>query len=182
MVYIHKYFKFRSILKLSNSELFFLAASCVFLAAKVLYTPFSLSKAAMAFFDIEKRRNPSQLARAQFSFEREQIYKRTIEDAEFQVLETLSFDLEYELPYIHINGFCEKFLSVATKQSILENAIKFCNDSFKLPLVLLFHPKIIAAACIKMAVLWRKKQGLEQGLTLQIGGHSWFKWIDSAIE
>jgi hypothetical protein len=59
---------------------------------------------------------------------------------------------------------------------------KFCNDSFKLPLCLYFHPKIIAAACILFAARWRKSQGLDPGISTNILGHPWYKWIDSSIE
>ncbi len=63
MVYLHK-------LAVQNSELaqpYFLAAACVFVAAKVRYTPVTLKKAVQAFFELEKRRNPSQMAKAQLS-------------------------------------------------------------------------------------------------------------------
>lgn len=73
------------------------------------------------------------------------------------MLEALGFDFEYELPYIHIREFCVKFLTIATRESIYDLALKFCNDSFKLPICLYIHPKIIASACIQMAAMWRKK-------------------------
>lgn len=90
--------------------------------------------------------------RANLSEEREILYRSMIEEAEFQVLEAISFDVDHELPYKYIIEFGTKFLSVASKENIIDIAFKFCNDSFKLPLCLFFHPKIIAAACIYMAL------------------------------
>jgi hypothetical protein len=105
-----------------------------------------------------------------------------MEEAEHHVLEALLFEFEHELPYEHIVDFCHQYVPVAYREGILDHAMKFCNDSFKLPLCLLYHPKIIAAACIYMAALWRKTKSLDIGIPLTIKGHNWFKWIDSSIE
>ena len=67
MVYIHKYFKIKSLFNVQFSQLQFVAASCVFLAAKVLYTPFSLDKAAEVFFLLERRRSTQFHAKASLS-------------------------------------------------------------------------------------------------------------------
>lgn len=53
MIYIHKFFKINSLLRVSSPNL--IAASCVFLAAKVRYVPISLKSAAHAFFKLEIR-------------------------------------------------------------------------------------------------------------------------------
>jgi len=97
-------------------------------------------------------------------------------------LEAIAFELDLELPYKHIHDYCQKYLPVASRDSIYDLAAKFCNDSFKLPLCLFFHPKIIAAACIYSAALWRKNRGFDCGLPLELNGHQWFKWMDAAIE
>jgi len=109
-------------------------------------------------------------------------YKEQFEEAEFKILEALAFDFECELPYKYINSFCQKHLPVLSKDSINQVATSFCNDSFKLPVCLFYHPKIIAAAVIHMAAIWRRNKGLEVGLPLVVDGHAWFKWIDSAVE
>jgi len=85
--------------------------------------------------------------RAQLSQDREIFYRKLIEDGEALVLNILGFDLDQELPYKHLIEF-SRYLTVPSHESIIDHAIKFCNDSFKLPLCLFFHPKIIAAACI----------------------------------
>ena len=182
MVLIHKYFKLHSLKSVSSSNQLLIAASCVFLVSKVLYMPISLEKAVEAFFSIEKRLNNKQLMRATLSKEREAHYREIIETMESNVLYSLGFDLDLDLPYNIIRTFCEKYADFASRDSLYQIAFKFCNDSFKLPLCLFFHPKILAAAFIQMAALWRKKQGCDTGLTLIINGHPWYKWIDSAIE
>jgi hypothetical protein len=82
MVYLHKFFK--SVSLPPEEQSFIIASSCVFLAAKVRYTPVSLRKAAQAFYELEKRRKPQ--LKASLSEERENYYKQLIEDAEFQVI------------------------------------------------------------------------------------------------
>lgn len=98
------------------------------------------------------------------------------------MLDSVGYDFECELSYKPIREFCVGHLPVTSRDSLFELAIKFCNDSFKLPLCLFFHPKIIGAACIHMAALWRKNKGIDCGLPLLINGHPWFKWMDSSIE
>lgn len=142
----------------------------------------TMKKAVQAYFEIEKRRNPSLLARTQLSVEREYHYKEVFEDCEHQVLETIGFDFDAELPYKYIHDFCHKHLPLTSRDAIYELTVKFCNDSFKIAICLYYHPKVIAAACIHMAALWRKNKGLDLGLSLEISGHSWFKWIDQAID
>lgn len=77
MVYIHKFLKIHS-LKSISSSLHLIAASSVFLAAKVLYAPVTLEKAVYALFSIEKRLNP-HISRIMLSKEREQAYRDMIE-------------------------------------------------------------------------------------------------------
>ena len=116
------------------------------------------------------------------SKDRNQHYRNMIENMESRVLETVGFNLDLELPYPSIEGFCERHASAVSKEGLFQTAFKFCNDTFRLPLCLYFHPKVIAAACILMAAQWRKKSGLDPGIQSKIQGHEWFKWIDSAIE
>ena len=73
--------------------------------------------------------------------------------------EAIGFDFECDLPYKAIKDFCMKYVPTVNRDSIFELATRFCNDSFKIPLCLYYHPKLIAAACIHMAALWRKKKG-----------------------
>jgi len=62
MIYLHKYYKQHSLInKLAPSSLYqstLIAASCVFLAAKVCYVPVTLDRTVKAFFDIEKKKTP----------------------------------------------------------------------------------------------------------------------------
>jgi len=134
-------------LNLFTSSLPLIAASSVFLAAKVLYVPVSLEITVNAFFSIEKRLNPS-LSRTTLSKDRELAYRDMIEQMETKILEANGFEFEFDLPYRYIRSFCENHANYASKDSLYQLAFKFCNDSFKLPLCLYFHPKIISAACI----------------------------------
>jgi hypothetical protein len=120
--------------------------------------------------------------RATLSKDRENHYRDMLEKIEFEILLAIGFDQEFELPYKHLRTFCEKHVPFASRETVYNLAFKFCNDSFKLPLCLFFHPKIIAAACIQMAAKWRINNGCDPGVPQRIQGHPWFKWIDSIIE
>lgn len=187
MIYLHKYYKRHSLLSSSlnyTNPPKIIAASCIFLAAKILYVPLSLKTIAQTFFSIEKKENAQLRYTNYLSIEREYYFRDMFEEAELQVLDALGFEFECELPYKYIREFCYggSYLVITARDSISELAVKFCNDSFKIPLCLYFHPKVIAAACILMAALWRKNKGIDCGLPLVIKGHPWFKWVDSAIE
>lgn len=58
----------------------------------------------------------------------------------------------------------------------------FCHDSFKLPLCLFYHYKVIATACILAAINFRRSHKCDNGVDMMINGHMWYKWIDSAID
>lgn len=167
MVINHKYFKLTSLLNLS-SPLLFIAASSVFITAKLLYVPVTLEKTVQALFSIEKRRNPTTMAKVTLSRDREKHYRDMLEALEFEILEKVGFDFEIELPYKHIRSFCENHVPFATRETLHQLAYKFCNDSFKLPVCLFFHPKIIAAACLQMAAKWRLNNGCDAGMPLKI--------------
>jgi hypothetical protein len=117
MLIIHKYFKFHSFVNVS-SNLLFISTSSVFIAAKVLYMPVTLEKVIQALFNIEKRRNPATLMRATLTKDRENHYREMIEKIEFEILVSIGFDLEFELPYKHLRTFCEKYVPFASRESL----------------------------------------------------------------
>lgn len=119
MVINHKYFKIQSLVKLSSpSSRLFIAASSVFIAAKVLYMPVSLEKAVQALFHIEKRLNPASMMKATLSKDRENHYREQLEKIEFEILFAIGFDFELELPYKHLRAFCEKHVPFATRETL----------------------------------------------------------------
>jgi len=98
------------------------------------------------------------------------------------MLVALSFDVDVELPYKHCLEFCLKHCSLETRNSVKDVAYRFLNDSFKIPVSLYFHPKVIATAAIYLAAKWRMKQELEAGFPKLLNGYPWYKYIDSSIE
>lgn len=74
-------------------------------------------------------------------------------------------------------------ISAAFCDSVFKEAVRFCNNSFKLPLCIYFHSKVIAAICIYLADQHRRQQKLDTyQLPKTIGDHPWYKWVDSGIE
>ena len=100
------------------------------------------------------------------------------------MLEAIAFDFDAldSLPYGAIRAFCESHANFASREHLHGIASAFCNDSFKLPLCLVYHPKVIAAACVQSAMVYRMQNGCNAGVDMVINGHPWYKWIDSAIE
>ena len=70
MFYLHKFFKIHSLLYFSTTPSqspLLIAASSVFLAAKVNYSPVSLHNLIKAYFLLEKKRNPALLSRTELT-------------------------------------------------------------------------------------------------------------------
>lgn len=168
MILIHKYFKLHTLVSFSFSNYLFVSSSCVFISAKVNYSPVSLEMIVQAIFTIEKRLNPSQMMRTSLSKDREKYYRDMVEKAEFEILVATGFDLEFELPYKHLRSFCDKHVAYATREIMFQLSLRFCNDSFNLPLCLFFHPKVIAAACLQMAVKFRINGKCDPGFQSKI--------------
>lgn len=192
MVLIHKLFKKHSLLGLSE-RLPQVATASVFLACKVRYMPVALDQAAQAHFMLQlklvqaaakARAGVPVLTPGSFTKERRDHYKGLIEAEEHILLEAADFDLEAldHLPYGAIRAFCEAHVPFASREHLHGIAQAFCNDSFKLPLCLYYHPKVIAAACLQSAMAYRGQHGCVAGIERIIEGHPWFKWVDAAIE
>jgi hypothetical protein len=107
MVLIHKFFKAHSLTSFTSS-LLPVSASCVFLAAKVLYVPLTLDKVVLAFFKLEKRLNREGLSNASLTHDRQLYYRAMIEEMELKVLEAIGFELDLELPYASLRGFIHR--------------------------------------------------------------------------
>jgi len=70
------------------------------------------------------------------------------EENELLLAAGFDFDLVENLPYGPIIAFCRTYANSVSSEQLETIAHSFCNDSFKLPLCLYYHPKVIAAACI----------------------------------
>jgi hypothetical protein len=197
---IHRVFKSVS-LRILQSKLLLVATATVFLVCKVRYMPVSLETAALTMFLVEARFASGSVvaapgrshhlatSRAQpaFTEARKQNYKAEIEAEEMRVLEAVGFDLECcgapDLVYGSVQAFFEAGLAnFACREHLYTISNVYCNDSFKLPLCLYYHPKVIAAACIQSAMLYRQQNGMDAGVEPLIKGHKWYQWIDADID
>lgn len=81
-----------------------------------------------------------------------------IEAEEWFLLEATAFDFEAfdHLPFQTIYAFCRAHGNEFSRGQVCQTALTYCNDSFKLPLALYYHPKVIAAACILQAMQFRR--------------------------
>lgn len=73
-----------------------------------------------------------------------------IEAEEHELLVASCFDFESleNLPYGPMVMFLQSYTKQEIRLELYKTAESVCNDSFKSPLCLYYHPKVIAAACI----------------------------------
>ncbi|KAI9310571.1 cyclin-like protein [Dichotomocladium elegans] len=67
---------------------------------------------------------------------------------EMILVETLCFDIALNHPYTPL---IDMLAQTEADESVAHSALAFLNDSMRLPLCLLYDPKLIAAACICLA-------------------------------
>lgn len=73
-------------------------------------------------------------------------------------------------------------MSDVAKKQLFVKALEICLETYKIPFVNIdHHPKVIAAVSLSMAAKFRHKNGLEIGFSEEIGGHKWFKLVDSGL-
>lgn len=56
--------------------------------------------------------------RSSLTQERLNHYKDILEKTEFEILVSIGFDLEFELPYKHLRQFCEKYVPFAVRENL----------------------------------------------------------------
>lgn len=142
MVYFHKYFanKLQSLFSIDLFDKYLLAATFVFLATK------SCNK----YISVESLIYSKTIGN-KFLSENSETLKGKIFSLEFEILCSLGFDTNFDLPYQNLFEMRNIF-----KQSkgVNTNYYSFCqwfiNDSFILPLCIYFSPKLIALASIKL--------------------------------
>ena len=118
-----------------------IAATCLYIATKVEESPCRLEEFARECS--EKAAKRSHVSQKQV-----QRWQQLILANEALVLEAIRFDLVVEHPYVsllHLDHTRDMPCGV------VRLAWAFCNDSYRLPLCVLFVPRVIACAAIQFA-------------------------------
>ena len=104
------------------------------------------------------------------------------------MLVALDFDIGIietkDQPYVYVDGVCRSnIVSDICRKDLFEMSVNIVNISLQRPLCLYYHPKIIAAAVLQMAMIIREINGFQPGVLYKslFQGHPWYKLIDSEI-
>jgi len=95
---------------------------------------------------------------------------------EFEVLNTLGFDLNLDLPYRYVHLMKFYYVENLKNPKLITITTNFINDSFKLPLCIHYDPLLIALASLYLTSVYFKvplpktKEGLK-----------WFQIIDRKV-
>lgn len=95
---------------------------------------------------------------------------------EFDVYNTIGYDLNVELPYKYIIKIKDYFISSLKNTDLFTVASNFINDSYKIPLCLYYHPMLIATASLFLISIHLKVDLPDKD------GIPWFKLLDSNID
>ena len=139
-LYFHRFYMFHSFKQFSQ---YITACGCIFLATKVHETPEELTNVIKTAHSL--------LNAHEFSSFQDDPRKEVIE-LELNLLQTLQFDLDVQLPYNYLINFSDCFTAPANQvQQILQIAWGFVNNSLFTTLVLQWEPEILAIAFLYLA-------------------------------
>jgi len=136
-----------------------LVCVCLFLACKVIEKPIALNAICKAYFRLNReeqmRKNPKLQIPPLSRTMRAKLRDRFI-SLESDVLCTLNFDVEVDLPYTIINNFKEELARNAKWpthdiEPFMRAAYSYCNDSFMTTASLIKPAEEIAIACLALA-------------------------------
>jgi hypothetical protein len=103
--------------------------------------------------------------------------KNKINEIEFDILTTIGFDVNVDLPYKYLTQMKPYFLKLKNfNNKLYQYCCFFINDSFTLPVCLYFNPLLIALSSINL---------LAQRFNLQLDSLNSIKWyhiIDETID
>jgi hypothetical protein len=124
---------------------FLICTSCVFLSSKTSNQLIKIEKLIKILIPLMTHVNL-----------KEEELESLLLNWEFEILNSIGFDLEVSLPYPHL--FKLRPILEGCPESFLKYCIWFINDSFTLPVCLFFSPEVIAKASI---LLLREKVKLK---------------------
>jgi len=164
VVFFHRFFVRH---KLRDFERMIIAATCLFLAAKVEETPKKLKDVIEIMYTIKYKKEIKP-----DSMEFQQL-KDQILTNELIVLQTIAFDLTVEHPYKFLLTYVK---GIKGNRQLAQVAWNFVNDSLRTTLCLQFKPQLIASAAIYLASKFLKYD-LPEGKN-----KPWWEVLDAKIE
>lgn len=139
MIYFHKH----SLLKENFShddEVDITIIAALFIASKTCNALISLQRLIPAYITIKGK---TSLGSMEVNELKESIIK-----TEFDILNSIGFDLNVDLPYIYIEKMKPYITDCLKNDKLTRIVFSFLNDSFKLPLILHYAPIKIALSAL----------------------------------
>ena len=148
MVYFHKYYikKLKNIIiNLSLIDKLIICGSCIFIATKTTNNLIRISLIINIIKDIIINKLSN------LNLDNESI-KKMIFEKEFDILNSLEFCANVELPYkfvFKLKNYFEKTINVSS-EIIIKSCCQYINDSFFFPVSLYYTPNTISISCINI--------------------------------
>ena len=149
MVYFHKYYiqKLKNTININLSliDKLIICGSCIFIATKAINNLIRVSLIINVIKDIVINKLPN------LNLDNESI-KEMIFEKEFDILNSLEFCANVELPYkfvFKLKNYFEKTINVSS-EIIIKSCCQYINDSFFFPVSLYYTPNTISISCINI--------------------------------
>ncbi len=175
MVFFHKYFLLKKVFSHEYTK-YLTCCTCIFLSLKVSNLIVPLDKLidnflVLYFRDKYKKLSINEKLISEISNKMFQI--------EFEILNTIGFDLNVDLPYNYIYSmkayFQQNFQAEFYNRFILI-ITSFINDSFKIPVCLFYEPLLIFLSCVHLVQVYFNIQ-LKDKEELK-----WYQLIDKSVK
>ena len=147
MIYFHKYY-IQNLINYKNLtplDKLIISGSCIFLATKSTNFLIRVSVIVNIIMEILKNKLPN------INFENEKI-KEMIFEKEFEILKSMEFCLNVELPYkfiLKLKNYFENNTNIST-EILIKSCCQYINDLIFFPISLFYTPNTIAISCVKL--------------------------------
>ena len=147
MIYFHKYY-IQNLINYNNLtplDKLIISGSCIFLATKSTNYLIRVSVIVNIIMDILKNKLPN------INYESEKI-KEMIFEKEFEILKSMEFCLNVELPYkfiLKLKNYFENNTNISS-EILIKSCCQYINDLIFFPISLYYIPNIIAISCVKL--------------------------------
>ena len=147
MIYFHKYY-IQNLINYNNLtplDKLIISGSCIFLATKSTNFLIRVSVIVNIIMEILKNKLPN------INFENEKI-KEMIFEKEFEILKSMEFCLNVELPYkfiLKLKNYFENNTNIST-EILIKSCCQYINDLIFFPISLYYTPNTIAISCVKL--------------------------------
>jgi hypothetical protein len=147
MIYFHKYY-IQNLINYNNLtplDKLIISGSCIFLATKSTNYLIRVSVIVNIIMDILKNKLPN------INYESEKI-KEMIFEKEFEILKSMEFCLNVELPYkfiLVLKNYFENNTNISS-EILIKSCCQYINDLIFFPISLYYTPNTIAISCVKL--------------------------------